>query len=236
MIDFLRTAFSSQDSIDKIVNVWQSSYNKATQTTTRTEPFAGIVYAYAISHGLTRPVFPHLVWSEDNSNWVDGGGTLPNGNSAIAISDSTNIYIITTSNSGTMYYKILGAWIDNYDGSNPLVPELSNGTNKAIFDSRANYQKIYSQGVDTYSAGTFGSEYIVSIAHPLGYIPNAKAWFEPILGEVWPLIAGGATNPFLYSFSQDEAYMTITSSFVNINVIRYSNASRRVWYKIYRDA
>ena len=220
-------SFASQYPVDKIVNVWEGSFNGTTQTTNRTAPFAGSIDIFAIAHGFTRPVFVDLLWSSDNITWEDGGS------SSIAFSDSTNIYIVAGV-SGTNYYKAIATWIDTYDGTNPLVNSFG-ASDTTIFDSRVNYQKIFMQGELTYAAGTFGSSTTVSAVHGLGYIPNGKAFFEPIAGEVWPLNSGGTANPFLYNFSQDEALMTLTSTAINIQVARFSNATRKVWYKVYLD-
>jgi hypothetical protein len=227
-------SFASEYPVDKIVAVYEGSYNKATQTTTRSEPFIGTIYTYAIPHGFTRPVFTNLIWSQDGTNWLDGGATL-SGNSSIAFSDSTNVYIATTSNSGTQHYKIILYWIDNYDTTDPLVEPFTTGENKPVFDSRVNFQKVVEEGETSYSPGTFGSATTVTVPHTLGYTPNAKAFFEPISGEVWPLNAGGQSNPFLYSATQDEGFMRIHTNRVDITVNRFSNATRKIWYKIYFD-
>lgn len=229
-------SFASEYSIDKIVGVWEGSYNKSSDTSSRGGGFMATIYVYSIPHGFTRPVFTHLLWSEDQTTWVDGGGSLSGGSSAIAFSDSTNIHIATTSNSGTLYYKLIAYWIDDYDSTNPSVPEFSPAASKLTFDSRANYQKIAAQGVTQYSPGTFSSPQTITVNHSLGYIPNAKAFFEPISGEVWPMNAGGQSNVFLYSASQDEAYLQIFNDKLEIEVLRFSNATRNIWYRIYYDA
>lgn len=230
------TSFTSGVFNDKIVGLWQGSFNKATQTTTRTSGFLSTLYVYSIPHEFGRPAFPSLIWSNDGgSNWYDGG-TLPGaGEAVIAFSSSSNMFIATTSNSGTLTYKLVADWINEYDSSDPLVDEFIPPSKHTNFDSRSNYQKIYSLGTSTYPAGQFSSPATVNITHSLGYIPNAKAFFESISGELWPMHAGGASNPFLYSFTQDEAMLSINSSSININLFRSSNAVRRIWYKIYYD-
>jgi len=227
-------SFYSAHPTDKIVKVWEGSFDMSSDTTTRTG--SGTIYAYPIAHGFTRPLFTNLIWSVDNSTWWDGG-TFSTSDSvgAIAFSDSSNAYIATTSNSGTLYYKLIGTWIDDYDATNPAIDAFTTGEDKLNFDSRANYQKIYDGDVITYSAGTFGSQTTIPIAHLLQKIPNAKAYFEPISGEVWPLNAGGSQNPFLYSLSQDEATISIDSDSIDIKVTRFSNEQRRIWYRIYYD-
>lgn len=229
-----KVSFYSGYSVDKIVGVWEGSYDKST-TSSRGGGFFSTIYTFPIAHGFTRPVFTQLLWSENGTNWADGGSQIGS-NSTIAISDSTNIYIVTSSNSGTQYYKVIAYWIDGYDNTNPLVSEYTSSQSKLYFDSRQNVQKIASEGSTTYDPGTFGSSQTVSIPHSLGYIPNAKAFFEPISGEVWPLVAGGAQNPFNYSASIDEAYLRTYSDRLDVVILRFSNSTRKIWYRIYYDA
>ena len=220
--------------LDKIVKVWEGTFDKATDTTNRTDGFTGSINIYSFAHGFTRPLFLTYLWSDDAITWVDGGSTN-GGNASLAFCDATNVHLIASSGAGTQYYRVIASWIDNYDNTNPLITEYASATKTTKYDSRVNYQKIHSQGESSYSAGVFGSITTVSIPHTLGYIPNAKAWFEPIAGEVWPLNSGGASNPFLYTASQDEAYMEIYDNRVDVVVSRFSNASRRVWHKVYFD-
>lgn len=228
-----KVAFTSRYPIDKIVGVYEGSFDKASDTTTRTGGITNI-NVFPIPHGQSRPVFVDLLWSDDDATYADGGSNIGT-NSSIAFSDDTNIYIIASSATGTQYYKAIAVWIDEYDDTDPLVEAFTPDANKPLFDSRSNYQKIYEDGEATYSAGTFGSSSTVTVLHPLGYKPNARAWFEPISGEVWPLNSGGAGNPFLYDFNQDEAHMEIYDSRVDIIVARFSNAERKIWYKVYFD-
>ena len=227
-------SFASQYPTDKIVGVWSGTFDKASDTITRTGGISSI-NVFPIAHGFTRPVFVSLLWSDDGTTWVDGGGSLSNNNSSIAFSDSTNIYIAASSATGTQHYRVIAYWIDDYDDTNPLVEGLQDNEKQLNFDSRSNYQKVYAQGEATYDPGTFGSVSVVSITHDLLYKPNAKAFFEPFSGEVWPLNAGGLSNPSLYDFAQDEAYMQIYSDRLDITVSRFSNDTRRVWYRIYFD-
>lgn len=229
-----KVAFASPYSIDKIVRVWEGTFSIPGSTELREDEFIGSIRVHKIAHGFSRPVFVDLIWSLNGSTWADGGGTI-SGNSSIAFSDSTHIYIVAAASSGTQHYKVVASWIDTYDGSNPLVDSYSAPQKSVLFDSRDNYQKINKEGTTTYPSGTFGSAHTVTVSHSLGYIPNAKAYFEPIAGEVWPLNAGGIQNPFLYDGNQDEAFMRIYNNRLEIEVLRFSGATRRVWYKIYYD-
>lgn len=234
--DYSKISFFSALNIDKIVGVWEGSFEKG-NAVLRTGDVTNL-YLYSIPHGFTRPLFVDLLWSDDNVTWADAGGSLGSEFST-AFSDSTNIYIISSigsSATGTRYYKAIGFWIDTYDATNPLVPSFHAQEQPVLFDSRVNYQKIHTEGSTTYSAGTFGAAQTVTVNHTLGYAPNSRGWFESISGEVWPMHKGGASNPFNYSFAQDEALIKIYSDRIDIEVNKFSNATRKIWYKIYVDA
>ena len=222
--------------IDKVVNVLEGSYNLA-DTDIRSGDLATLD-EYTVPHGFTRPVFTEIFWSLDGDSYRPGASYLDFG--AIAVSDSSNVYILTYDSfnmfpTGTIDYKIICTWITDYDNTNPLVDSFQYPDNPIAFDGRTNYQKIYKEGSFTYPPGTLGSNYSSQIEHALGYRPNAKAWIESIAGEVWPMNTGGVANRFLYDSSQDEMSMIIQDDYVELDVLRFSNQSRKVWYKIYYD-
>lgn len=225
-------AFSSTFGTDKLVRVFTGSYNGATQTTLR----GGSVYVYTIPHGLTRPVFCELLHSDNGgSTFADGGLPASGGVARLAFSDSTNIYIFHDYvASGIVTYKVYCSWIDDYDGTNPLVTTQSYTDVQTQFDSRLNYQKIASTPVLSFSGVGSSTQ---SVTHPLGYAPNAKVYFEAFAGEVWPLNAGGASNTFLYDFvNQDECSLEITSSLLSVTMDKQSAGTRRAWVRGYYDA
>lgn len=226
-----KVGFATAYAIDKIAGIFQGSYISGTQTTT----LGGYLFQYPIPHNFTRPVFTELLVSTDGKNYQDGG---PSGASlqGIAYSDANNIYVTTSSATGTIYYKVIASWIDNYDTTNPSVtPILQNLTNSAFFDSRQNYQKVFIQGVNTVS--TVNSDNLIPINHNLGYTPNAKIYFESVTGQVWPQIDGGAGDFWLYAPStQAECYGIINKTQLNIDCfIPASGTTTRVWWRIYLD-
>lgn len=222
--------FASQYAVDKIVGVYNSSFNAATQTTV----IGGYLYQYPIPHSFTRPVFCELLWSTDGVNYADGGNGVFGGTLAISYSDSSNIYVTTGLNAGTIYYKVIASWIDNYDMTNPLITPVLNTTNNFYFDSRNNYEKIYHQDKQTITGASGSASYI----HALGYAPNYKVFFESISGQVWPAIAGGTNDFFLYdAAAQYECESTITSSVLTMNLQGGgSSVSSRVWYRVYLNS
>lgn len=218
--------FATQYAVDKIVGVYNGSFNAATQTTV----IGGYLYQYPISHLFTRPVFCELLWSTDGVTYADGGGGDLGGQLAISYSDSNNIYVTTSLNVGTIYYKVIASWIDNYDTTNPLITPVLDTTNNFYFDSRNNYQKIYHQDTHTITGSTFA--YI----HGLGYAPNYKVFFESIAGQVWPTIAGGTSDFFLYDFiNQFECETTVSSTTLSLD-ISPGVGPCRVWYRVYLNS
>lgn len=234
-MDINALTFISQAPIDKIVRIFNGSFDFPGDTTMRVGSFSSI-NVYAIPHGLTRPVACEMQWSLDGVKWVDNGSQDDSFRSSLAYSDSANIYIISpVFVPDTVHYRVWCSWIDDYDSSNPLVDIISYSEVPLMFDSRVNIQKIYDQDVLTFSAGTFGSPQNIPVEHDFGYTPNSKVWFEPFAGEVWPLNSGGTSNPFLFDSAQDECELRISDTDIEVRYKRFSNATRRAWYKIYYD-
>lgn len=231
IVDTSEVAFSSSFAVDKVVRIFTGSYNAATDVITRAGTFTA--YCYRIAHGLPRPVACDIITSTDGgTTWNDGGTT----NGKVAFSDSTYIYIldsIAALGAGTVQYKVWCSWIDDYDSTNPLIDVISYDDQPVQFDSRLNYQKVFANGVASFTPGTFGSQQTNVITHSLGYTPNSKVFFEAFSGEVWPLNAGGQ---FQYDNAQDECELFIYTNRIEITMSRYSNSNRRAWYRIYYDA
>ena len=235
MIDVAKTMFTSEQDIDKIVRIFIGSFQFPAQTVARVG-FATI-NVFAIPHGLGRPVACEMQWAVGKQDWVDNGSQDDNFQGSLAYSDSTNIYIISPLfvGSGTVFYRVWCSWINDYDATNPLIDVLTYSDTPLVFDSRSNFQKIFKQDVLTFSAGTFGSPQNITVDHNFGFTPNAKVWFEPFAGEVWPLNSGGNSNLFLFHASQDECELRISNTNIEVRYRRFSNAVRKAWYKIYYD-
>lgn len=224
------TVLATPYNADKVVRVFTGSYSSG-DLITRVGSLA-TAYVFRIAHGLTRPVICDLITS------TDSGTTWDLGIGKIAFSDSTYIYIFHGyATTGTpVTYKVYCTWIDNYDGTNPSVGVITYSANKIAYDSRSNFQKIAQQGEVSFTPGTFGTSQTQTITHSLGYQPNAKVYFEAFSGEVWPLNIGGTRNGFLYDGPQDECEANIYINTLDIKYYKYSNATRRAWYRIYYDA
>lgn len=219
--------FSTAFNTDKIVGIFRDSYALATSATL----LGGYLYKYSFPHSFTRPVFCELSWSVNGTNYIDGGTSVGNGSqAAIAYSDASNIYILTTSNAGTLYYKVVATWIDNYDNTNPSITPVLNTTNNLYFDSRRSMPKIFLPGVAVING--VGSS---SIAHPLGFAPRFKGYVEAFPGEVWPLIAGGNADIWLYDVvNQMECSALITNSQIELSYVGPAS-NRKLWYRIYAN-
>lgn len=221
--------FGSTLNVDKIIRVFTGSY-VASDLTTRVGSLS-TAYIYTIPHGLTRPVACDIMTS------TDAGETWDMGIGKLAFSDSTNIYIFHGySASGPVEYKIYCSWITDYDDTNPLIDTELYTTQNIQFDSRINYQKLYSEGELSFTAGTFGASETNTVTHDLDYQPNAKIYFEAFEGEVWPMNFGGAKNFYTYDGSRDECSTEIYDDRIDVTLFKFSDAIRRAWYRIYYDS
>jgi hypothetical protein len=228
--------FFSQYSIDKICGNTVGSYNAADYTTQVGGGAFNTLYVYNIPHNFTRPVVVDMLVSLDNINFLPQEFSLSNGQFLLAYSDSSNIYIINSDNSSTIYYYwMVFTWIDNYDNSNPLIrpvfEAVQDNTSQTTFDSRQNYQKILSNTMQTYSSATTSA----TISHNLDYTPNFKIYFNSLSGQVWPNIGNSTNSGFVYSGSQSlvDGYVDDTNLYLDIYI---PSGSINVWPRIYYDS
>lgn len=224
-------AFTTRWSTDKIVGVWEGSFNRATDVIEVVGDF-GSIYVYRIPHGFTRPLATDLLWKISGA-WTDGGCSDSAFDISVSYSDDTYVYVVSSvfsTATGTMHYKVIGSWITDYDGANPLVPSFVSTNKTKVFDTSVNYQKIYLQDVLSFTSAT-----TQTVTHSLGYRANFRVFHEAIAGEVWPMFAGGGSNPFLYdsSFSDCLARMKVNTLEVELDPV---TVTKRAWYKIYLDA
>lgn len=227
--------YSTAFDVDKICTILSNTFTASTANV------GGYLYQYTIPHNLTRPAFCDALFSTSNSTYIPNG--QGDGTYAYNVySDSSNFYLLTTATSGTIYYKLVATWIDNFDSTNPLITPVFNTTlvtsNSTNFDSRANYQKVYKQDVLTLSNPGTGNTGTYTISHPLGYIPNYKVFFESLPGQVWPLFGPG-DSVWLYDFTHQyacTAVMTSTGLTLSYTPGSGSASTFRVWWRIYYDA
>lgn len=226
--------FSTAFETDKVCGIYESSYNAASYNTV----LGGYLYQTNLAHNFSRPVFCDALFSTDGTNWFpsgQGNGT----DNVLAYSDSSNIYFITNADTGTIYYKLVCTWINNYDTTNPLITFVNNATNTNItaFDSRQNYQKIaFSKIVNLANPG-LGNIGTCPITHNLGYAPNYKLFFNSLAGQVWPSIAGGTGDFWLYEGTQYELWGVSNTSTLTLyyDAGSGSDTSFDLWYRIYYD-
>jgi hypothetical protein len=225
-------AFSTAFLTDKICLVLEGSYAASNYSTI----LGGFLYQYPIPHSIGRPMFCDALFSDDNINFIPNGNTTPDTTMSINLySDASNIYILNTANTGTVYYKIVCTWIDNYDTSNPLVtPKFQTTSTQPYFDSRYNYLKIYKS--DVLSMSTASSSQ--TVPQTLKSVPDFKLFFESLPGQVWPMINGGAQDGWLYDpTTQYECQGIMDRSKLTVSYASgtSSAATARVWYRIYYD-
>ncbi len=227
--------FSNAFTTDLVCGLYTGSYNAADYNTV----LGGYLYQYDISHNFTRPVFCEGIFSFDGTNYFpsgQGNGT----NSCIAYSDSSNLYLTSSASSGTIYYKIITTWIQNYDTSNPLVTFANNVPNPSssfAFDSRENYQKIDLTAQTTLNNPGSGNTGTTTIAHNLGYSPNYQVFYEAFSGQVWPEIGNGNTF-WLYDFTSQytlQGYTNTSDLTLSYQGGTSSPSTFNAWYKVYYD-
>lgn len=222
-------AFTTRWPTDKIVIVREGSFDRATDVVPVVGSF-GTIYVYRIAHGFTRPVFVDLLW-KISVGWADGG-SADGTDISIAYSDDTYMYVISSMfapAAGTMYYKVIGTWIDNYDATNPLIEPFVSSNKETVFDTRDNYQKIFDQNVLTFTTAS-----TQTVTHQLGHRTNFRVFCEAIAGQVWPMYAGGGSNPFLYDNSLTECRSRMKTNTLEVQLENVTT-TKRAWYKIYLD-
>jgi len=227
-------SFYSGTNIDKIVAVFEGTFNNATDVLTRTGGISSFNY-YRIAHGFPIPLFTELLWSTDNITYVDGGaGANASGQQSISYCDSTYIYIVAPSAVGTTYYKVICSWITDYDENDYFVDISLLGNKPLVFNSANNYQKIFQEGVLTFDNTGVGPS-TQTVIHDLGYTPNAKVFVEDFSGEVWTVNFGGASNPYNIDVSQMEGNYYVDTTLLSASAF-FVTGTKRMWYRIYYDS
>lgn len=226
------TSFTSTHPMDKVVRVDSGSFNAGTAP-----KLGGTIPYTSFSHGFTRPVFTKLLFSDDNSIWFDGNTSVPGKTNAITYSTSSKIFVLTSKSSGTLYYRVMSFWIDNYDGTNPLVAPTVGSSSDFYFDSRLNYKKIKEQGSYTRPSGSVtGPTHSKTISHNLGYVPNVLVYIEALPGEIWSPHWGGTKNPWLYDIDMIEVHPKLETNSIKVDTFGSTNSpSAEVFYIIYHD-
>lgn len=235
-----KVIYTSYFNTEKIVRVFEGTYIQGTDTTTVAYDL-GNRQVYRIAHGFSRPVFPDLYWSLDDDSYFIGGGNMDTGGNgyAIAFSDSTYVYImaIDIPSTTTIYYKVVCSWIDNYDVTNPSVPEFTDYPDnyKRNFDATYATPMIVREGVLEFSTNSGSITNVTQvIPHGLDYAPFGKIYVESLEGQVWPLNYGGATNPYLVQSDQVEGvYFTDPTNLIVDATMKASNGTRRFWYFLF---
>lgn len=110
----------------------------------------------------------------------------------------------------------------------------------AQFLSSYNYQKVYENDTETINVAS-GVPYvsIKTVIHNLGYIPSTRIWYDPALGQRFPISVEQYVDDTTFTSEVNlitvRAYLTTTTL-----VIEASNASGGaedvvLWWRIYYD-
>lgn len=223
--------FATEYDIDKIVGIYQGSFNAATQTTPIVYTFISSPYTvwyYEIPHQFGQPIFCEVLTSTDNITFTN--------TASIAFSDSSTIYIYAGQGiapTGIIYYKLVASWITGYSILTPSITPVIQGTSSLYYSSIANSQKIFLDDVVPLVNNT-----TTNIPHNLGYYPNCKVFMECFTGQVWPCHTGGSSDVFFFADNENTGYFNITTS--NIEILcdqrLASFGPSRFWYRIYLDS
>jgi hypothetical protein len=107
-----------------------------------------------------------------------------------------------------------------------------------IFSARYNFLKIYENNSDTFSVPV-GANSVLLATHSLGYIPRVKAWFEPISGQLWPLVRYQYSNsnggPGTTLSITGSLRITSSAIYAEISNASGSTANVPIYFRIYLD-
>lgn len=112
---------------------------------------------------------------------------------------------------------------------------------KFIFSGRYNFQKIYlnSSGTFTVPDTTFTTTPILLATHTLNIIPKVRVFYEPIAGQLWPLMVdqfdnldGGSGTPLSIIGTARVTTSTLTVDLFNTSG---SPQSVKFYWRIYLD-
>lgn len=232
-IDRTKLNFLSLDQVDKVLDYFEGSFSIDDGTT---------VWE-TISTATSETVLYQGIWSFDGSNWQDLNGYSVNDvglGRAAAYGGQLKVHGANLSgSSATFQYKIAVIAKDNQT-SYDVKP-----TNQIISkDSQNNTEKIAVHGVlpITVSASSTVNE---TIAHGLGYVPNARCFVE-FLTNVTDVYLGNA--PFLRLMSDDfgnaasnsnstgvttEATVDATNLYMSVTNNSGSTVTANLHYRIY---
>lgn len=111
---------------------------------------------------------------------------------------------------------------------------------QVYFSSDFNYQKIAVSGTSTVSVPNDAVNFTsVTIPHNLGYIPSARAWYDPALTRRMPISIEQYQDD---DFSTNYTNLTAGRAYLTTNnlVLQFRNASGstkvvRYYYRVYYD-
>lgn len=98
-----------------------------------------------------------------------------------------------------------------------------------ILNTDVNYQKIVGDYSSTIATSDASATYTVT--HNLGYIPSARAWYQPIADRWYVLTNNQLSNGFS-DFLNSAGYLELTTTTATINLTNYSGGAISVPVKL----
>lgn len=233
MADLDLLSLYSAYATDKIVYVKEDYVDPSTLPL-----FASLYPMLTLPHTFGRPVFTKMQWSLDGIRWIDDNlffieSTGFNNSTVISFSTSTTINLLLVVPS-PIYYRVIGFWIDDYDGTNPDVQPMVGGVAPLYFDSRLNYRKIIRQEYNLSTGGNVTDVFRFDHDQPIP--PVVKGYFEMNPGEIWPANWGGVQNTWLVTPTATEMKVYSTATEVIAEHDGYVGATpRKTWMVAYYD-
>lgn len=114
-------------------------------------------------------------------------------------------------------------------------------TDNAHFSTAFNYQKIASEGTGSVSVPNDPINFTdVTIAHNLGYIPSVRVWYDPQIGQRFPVSEEQYVDDISLASQVNStvarAYLTTTSLILQFRNASGSSKTVNYWYRVYYDA
>lgn len=215
MTDARNFLFNTDFPIDKITGYQTGSLTVSTGSSSNP----------SIAHGLGYAPLYMLKWSTSptfDTSFDEIGVNTSDRFFLNAQTDSTNLYIFASNNSGasiTFYYRVIYFMPTNVDID---APETAPDLDSFALNTDFNYTKVFQE--------SFVNSPSATIVHDFGYYPQVEAWY---VRSSDGRIVHSVSNE-LSSSSPSEPRVTVTTSSVQLE--DGSSVTASGWhYKIYAD-
>lgn len=203
----------------------------------------------AIDHSFGVPVFLQMSYSTDGgATWQDQHVTIPDLSTPSApvfqtvdvgcYCTSAQMVMVAsnwTTSDQTIQYRIVPIWNDRQSQVVSVTRPTGEGL---LFSTKYSLPKIYLDDEITISVPNGSSDQPI-VTHDLGFVPNARIWYEPVSGELWPLSPIQYSNfdggPGTILYVTGRAYVTTTELRVELNNGSGSASDVKFHYRVYAD-